>query len=161
MIIEKQYIDKNTGKEITVALNGFGYRCGYVTVNTPNVIQRPNRLYHKQSSVDTSFRVHGGITFTGEHSVLGKTVIGFDCAHFCDAPDLIAYSKICNNPILLNELRDSASMGRKVWTVDDVSKECESLAEQIKLIEDLYNHTRKLYKRNKWKHKDWRKTKYV
>lgn len=156
MVIERQYKHKETGKNIIVAFNDFGYRCGYVEVGHENVIPIYTRLYHKTKQYEPDFIVFGGVTFRGLHSIIDKTVIGFDCAHYGSKPDIEKYKEYYGNSKLAEEIDSWVPDKGKIWTADDVSKECESLAVQIKQVEDFYNRQLRVVKRNKWKHKGWK-----
>lgn len=156
MVVEKQYKHEESGKNIIIAFNDFGYRCGYVEVESINILPVYNRLYHQTKPYEPEFNVFGGVTFRGLHSVIGKTVIGFDCAHYGSKPDIKKYKEYYGNSKLAKEIDSWVPAKGKIWAVDDVSKECESMAMQIKQVEDFYNYTKKLYKRNKWKHKGWK-----
>lgn len=157
-VIEKDFIDENTGKHCYVVFNRMGNRCGYVEVNEESVrlFRQPSykqmfptefyseniefancalsiRRMHKRC-VAEDFCVHGGVTFNGNMDFNDKEykyVLGFDCGHFCDRVDVEAYKKhFGDNTELLKVILKTRST-ENVMTVDDVAEECIRLAEQI------------------------------
>lgn len=74
------------GFEWEVTDNGIGYRCGYVRVP-------PGHPWHGKGYDEVGASVHGGLTFAEPDAHCGKGGpgsawwLGFDCAHFSDAPD--------------------------------------------------------------------------
>lgn len=76
------------GFEYEVTANGTGYRCGYVRIP-------PGHPWHGKDygSVEPCPDVHGGLTFAEADTDCGKGGednawwLGFDCAHYGDAPD--------------------------------------------------------------------------
>lgn len=76
------------GFEWEVTSNQLGFRCGYVRIP-------PGHPWHGKDydSVEPYPEVHGGLTFAEPDTDCGKGGednawwLGFDCAHFDDAPD--------------------------------------------------------------------------
>jgi hypothetical protein len=62
-----------------VTHNGMGYRCGYLRVPAGHP------WHGKDESLELG--VHGGVTFARADTQDGTWWIGFDCAHYGDAPD--------------------------------------------------------------------------
>lgn len=75
--IEKEWEYKGYECIVTYALNAYctGFRCGYVVLKDKEYVE------------DDLIGCHGGVTWHGYHDRLGKTVIGFDCAHYGDTLD--------------------------------------------------------------------------
>ena len=88
------------------------WRCGYVT------IPKSHPCYNMGYD-DIPIDVHGGLTFSN-----GEGCFGFDCAHAGD--------------INSNEHDREGHF----WTIDDVEKETNSIAEQFKKItvKDCFEH---------------------
>ncbi|RLI66797.1 MAG: hypothetical protein DRO67_00040 [Candidatus Asgardarchaeum californiense] len=98
MFVEKTWWYK--GYQCSVVQNMFGHRCGYVVVSIDTKI--PMSTSEDYSYVDIN--VHGGVTLyedivmpMGTRARLGGVVIsdgmrvlGFDCGHFYDKPDIEA-----------------------------------------------------------------------
>lgn len=114
---------EHAGFEWMVIHNGMGYRCGYVKVE-------PGHPWHGKDDTDSFADVHGGVTFGAGDVDCGKGGadsgwwIGFDCAHFGDAPDR-------SLPI-----REPGSFGHAgvVRTQEYVEAECRSLCEQARNV---------------------------
>jgi hypothetical protein len=80
------------GFEWEVTANGMAFRCGYLRV--PHTHPWHGLFYDDIRTADGSHPdVHGGLTFSGPDASCGKGGadnawwIGFDCAHYMDAPD--------------------------------------------------------------------------
>jgi len=106
------------GFEWVVTHNTMGYRCGYVKV------EKGHPWYGQEPSAS----VHGGITFGEADVPCGKGAddgwwVGFDCAHYCDAPDL----SLPMNEELRKIYRADDGIVR---TQDFVESECRSLCAQ-------------------------------
>ena len=111
------------GFQWEVTCNRMGYRCGYVRVP-------PGHPWHGKDydSLDPYPEVHGGLTFAEADTDCGKGGadnawwVGFDCAHYGDAPD--------------PELPGSEQMLKygleygTIKTTEYVSEECRNLARQ-------------------------------
>lgn len=156
-VVEKEFIDKNTGKRCYVVFNTMGIRCGYVEINKNNIklfrqskykytfpkefytenIEFANcalsiRRMHNRCIVD-NFYVHGGVTFNDYMDFNENRyayVIGFDCGHLLDGIDEEAYKKHFGETTLLQVMLQTRGTDN-VMTVDDVAEECIKLAEQI------------------------------
>ena len=108
------------GYEWEVVFNRIGYRCGYVRVPA-------GHPWHGKDYNDLDPDVHGGLTFAKADTDCGKGGedsawwLGFDCAHYMDAPD----------PSLPG-YRPEMAIGGTVKTTGYVEAECRSLAEQAK-----------------------------
>lgn len=76
--IEKQWKYKDYECLITYASNSCfeDYRCGYVVLMDDDYINTQN------------ISCHGGVTCYGWHDRLGKSVVGFDCAHYGDTLEI-------------------------------------------------------------------------
>lgn len=118
----ERILEKGTaeGYEWVVSHNTMGYRCGYVKV----VEGHP--WYGGGYDIDAD--VHGGVTFT-EHDVpCGKGEdsgywVGFDCAHYLDAPD----------PELTEAPIPSVLQHGQIRTQEYVRNECISLCNSAAL----------------------------
>ncbi|MDY2957072.1 MAG: hypothetical protein SOR59_05650 [Lachnospiraceae bacterium] len=130
MIVEHQ--SEYKGLRIVVALQGFGYRCGYVGIKKTDkslkILDRINEL-----------EVHGGVTFSGVGNkypirTSKKLIwIGFDCIHLNDTIDYNAALKFATNKediMFLDALR-KVNKGGHVWTMMEVISECCKLADEI------------------------------
>jgi hypothetical protein len=112
------------GFEWEVTCNRMGYRCGYVRI--PPDHPWHGLGYEEVETADGGYvDVHGGLTFAQPDTDCGKGGednawwLGFDCAHYMDAPDsaLPGY-----NPILEH--------GGTIKNTSYVAAECRKLAEQ-------------------------------
>lgn len=109
------------GYEWEVTSNRLGYRCGYVRIPA-------GHPWHGLDYDDVGAEVHGGLTFAEPDTDCGKGGednawwLGFDCAHYCDAPDpdLPGY-----DPRV-----DWNALGSTIKTTAYVAAECRRLAEQ-------------------------------
>lgn len=112
------------GFEWEVTSNRIGYRCGYVRIPA-------GHPWHGLGYDDVDAEVHGGLTFAEPDTECGKGGddnawwLGFDCAHYDDAPDpeLPGYEGYENFLGMLG------SFGT-VKTTGYVTAECQRLAEQ-------------------------------
>ena len=114
------------------------HRCGYVGV-------RPGSVLYGKHYDDVPAEVHGGLTYSGggSYPVDGdEWWLGFDCAHYGDAPD----------PALRDDRYRAPSHGCEssghLWTSAEVAEECERLAAQIDEIEraEPYGWVRRAYR---------------
>jgi hypothetical protein len=115
------------GFQWEVTSNRMGYRCGYVRVP-------PGHPWHGKdySDVGTAdggyIEVHGGLTFAAPDTDCGKGGadnawwVGFDCAHYGDAPD----PDLPGSETMLKFGLDHGT----VKTTEYVSEECRNLARQ-------------------------------
>ena len=127
MKIEKTWTTK-AGYQATVKIMPQGHRCGYVTL--PDGHPCNGKDYN-----DLAIQVHCGLTYGG-----GAT-FGFDCAHYCDKPDMNlmsesfkqAYEKF-GKPEYVCYL--DHSYFPTVKTLDFCIEQCESMAAQFKELEN-------------------------
>ena len=101
---------------VRIRFNHMGFRCGYVVL--PPTHPEHGTPY---SELTLEYTPHGGLTYSEYEG--DEWVIGFDCAHFGDAPDLDGFRAIGGNlsrfpsmpwmhgdirskEYVLNELRD-------------------------------------------------------
>ena len=118
-------LEKGThlGYEWEVTSNRIGYRCGYIRV--PH-----GHPWHGKNYDEVDAEVHGGLTFAAADLNCGKGGaddawwLGFDCAHFGDAPD----PSLPGN--LPGQLRLLAGTIR---TTEYVAGECRRLIDQAVL----------------------------
>ena len=127
MKIEKTWTTK-AGYQATVKIMPQGHRCGYVTL--PDGHPCVGKDYN-----DLAIQVHGGLTY-GD----GAT-FGFDCAHYCDKPDMDLMSKDFKQvyekygkPEYVCYL--DPSYFPTVKTLDFCIEQCESMAAQFKELEN-------------------------
>lgn len=114
------------GYEWEITSNRMGYRCGYVRIP-------PGHPWHGKDYDDVIPYpdVHGGLTFAQPDTDCGKGGddnawwLGFDCAHYMDAPDplLPGFERSGYHEHLL-------SSHGTVRTTSYVAGECRRLAEQ-------------------------------
>jgi hypothetical protein len=110
-----------------VVLRRHGHRCGYIGV------PQGHALYGK-SYDDLGFDVHCGLTYAGEDHVTDSKywLLGFDCAHVCDASDIEACSKAFDlSEFELESMSLLAKVGGEVRSAEYVEQQCRSLVEQI------------------------------
>ena len=111
-ILEKEW-KTEAGLEAAVVIHPAGHRCGYVRMPA----EHP---YHGLGYDEMSICVHGGVTYSEEHD--DGMWIGFDCAHYEDAPD----------PKFVNEdFKMVFYKGGVVRTLEFCVEECESIAKQL------------------------------
>lgn len=100
-----------------VAMRDMGHRCGYITL--PDDMK--NMQFYQTDLVDA----HGGITYQEDN------VIGFDCAHHGDEKDfsiMDASSRKWYEDFY--KIIGYQNKG-KVWTQEDVRKECFNIIDQL------------------------------
>lgn len=120
MKIEKTWITK-AGYQATVKIMPQGHRCGYVTL--PDGHPCVGSCYD-----DLLVQVHGGLTY-GD----GAT-FGFDCAHYCDKPDL----KLMSEDYRKIHERYGTAFYLDIATVKTLGfciEQCENMAAQFKVME--------------------------
>jgi hypothetical protein len=108
------------GFQWEVTSNRMGYRCGYVRIPA-------GHPWHgkRYDDIEPYPEVHGGLTFAEPDTDCGKGGednawwLGFDCAHYGDAPD----------PSLPGSMRHGLD-GGIIRTTEYVSAECRNLALQ-------------------------------
>lgn len=135
LVIEKQGNYKNIKYICAFNLN-IGFRVGYVILD--------ESCADKINSDE--LEVHGGITYeeiTNSYPVKldeEKFVLGFDCGHGEDKPDIESWKKLaknCKNETPLNESyienisQIYNSFPGQVRTLEYVKKECEKLIDQV------------------------------
>ena len=105
--------------------------------------------------------IHGGVTFLGYKEVtesMSIKAIGFDCAHFNDACDKESIDRYFGKDSLLSNVISRAGKTKgHIWSIEDVHSECESLANQVKSIENRYSKEQKLKKKQTWCNRGWKK----
>ena len=140
--IESKYY--RHGYLCVVIMTDMGHRCGYVGIPEKHPLYRQD-AGKKASCLETVrptvwFNVHGGITFSGFgryryplfQNVAGAFWwYGYDCADYGDAPDT---SRI-KDP----RRRGASLLTGVVRSLDYCINECNSLADQLKEVEDANN----------------------
>lgn len=113
----------HNGYTCKVVHNGMGFRCGYVTVppEHPAVTLHNEDCYALENAID----VHGGVTYVHTEKD-GSLTIGFDCAHYNDAPDPRLKPA---NPLAMH-------MTGIIRTTEYCVKQCIDMADQLQLMED-------------------------
>jgi hypothetical protein len=139
-MIEYMWFTKS-GYRAIVVFNKTGHRCGYVE------IPRSHPYYEKEYS-DIDVNVHGGLTFSSYSGGMpyavpeGFWVLGFDCIHYGDAIDLETYKKYSDMGYISKTKEDLLYTLNEIFTdsvirtLDFVVAECESLATQLKEMEN-------------------------
>lgn len=112
---------QHMGFKCEVRTNRMGYNCGYVSIPS-------GHPWHGKGYDHIEADIHGGLTF-GEMEDDGSYTVGFDCAHYGDAPDP-AYikervRKYGSEYGRLAHLEDGVH-----WTIPMVAAETRRLAEQ-------------------------------
>lgn len=84
--IEKEFTYRDF--KCAILMMDLGHRCGYVDVSHTKF----NNINYMD--IETLFDVHGGLTYSSKHlyGFEDGWWIGFDCAHYMDAPD---YASLC------------------------------------------------------------------
>lgn len=100
-----------------------GHLCGYVHLT-------PDNDYYGYEYYDIPVNCHGGLTYGSEHD--GEWVIGFDCAHLGDYQPFYADMELYSGGE--SQYRD----------IEYVTKECESICEQISTKSKSHYRTIKL-----------------
>ena len=149
----KKIIEKEGGDCYKIGKNGYvlsirrtemiGCLCGYVGVPEESPLYGQNYYHIGDNNSMTNIEkdiadisVHGGLTFSGEHKddylsfLNGKKYwfFGFDCAHHNDLT--LSHFSFKNS---WPDIDDYVYRDKKY-----VKKECDSLARQIKKIENKY-----------------------
>ncbi len=106
-------LGEQDGFVFEVVGNGLGYRCGYLRV-------LPGHPWYGKDCDAIDATVHGSLTYAEYDTLLPAYWIGFDCAHYLDAPDpaLPGYSKAWDIG------------GGQVRSTEYVIAECRALARQ-------------------------------
>lgn len=106
-----------------LGMKSLGHRCGYVALPATHPLFRVK--YSSPDMPNELLDVHGGVTFSA--LIDGWWVLGWDAAHFDDAPD----------PALLEDARDETrrvllwGVKGHVWTAEEAFEETVRLAEQL------------------------------
>lgn len=112
---------EHLGFEWEIVRNTIGFRCGYIRI-------LPGHPWFGKHYDEIDAHVHGGLTFASEgkacptHGPEAEWWIGFDCAHYMDAPD----------PALIEpgEPTIRSFNGGVVRSQEYVEKECRNLCKQ-------------------------------
>lgn len=124
-MIEKEWVTQ-AGLPAKVKVMPMGHRCGYVGVNA--------EVFADKGYDDLDVDVHGGLTYARTEED-GVRWYGYDCAHLGDARDINlmdAEHKEMFEKYHLN-MNDPTDT---VKSLDYCINECESLATQLKQLED-------------------------
>ena len=122
------------GFEFEVVHNDIGYRCGYIRV-------LPGHPWFGKEYQQIDCDVHGGLTFASKgtacatHGEEAEWWVGFDCAHFGDAPDetVMPQAYLAIHQRIQREIpRPSILPPDVVRTTEYVVRECGRLARQAK-----------------------------
>lgn len=115
-----------------------GHLCGYVKVPADHPCHGKASEYDEPIN---QISCHGGITYAKSNyndypvpeTDKGGYWIGFDCAHYGDGRDPETVRKYLTevDGRVREKTVELLSRGR-VWTVDEVTAECESIATQLK-----------------------------
>ena len=103
-MIEKEWT--SSGLKCVIKMVYGSYRCGYVAV------PKGHPAYDLGYD-DVPVSVHGGLTYSNTDIQNERHWFGFDCAHAGDATT------------------DYSHQGDHFWTLEEVTKETEQLAEQL------------------------------
>ncbi len=121
---------EHEGFPCVVLFMPMGHRCGYVGV------PKTHPVYGGYHELDID--CHGGLTYAEGHLQNQKDTetwwIGFDCAHWLDAPDKEAVQKYF--PETYERLKDTTYYQAQEWSVvrslEYVKNQCCMVAEQLK-----------------------------
>lgn len=126
------------GLNAAIIQTPMGHLCGYVEVPEGHPAHGHESEYDEPLN---SIRCHGGITYAefndNDYPIAqaekGRYWIGFDCGHFGDGrdPDAVRKYLVGVDGKAQEESVRLLSQGH-VWTVDEVTAECESIATQLK-----------------------------
>ncbi|MBO5389191.1 MAG: hypothetical protein J6A59_13890 [Lachnospiraceae bacterium] len=181
-VVEDIYTDEKTGKKCIIVLNRFGYRLGYVEINSKvptelfddegnykydyrhgeSIVHFSNIMYNNRVTLGNRYTlpVHGGITFVGNKEYLQDKymrAVGFDCGHYCDAPDIESVEKYLGKDSMLAKILKDIEKDQRfeshVWTIGDVREELGKLACKLKIVEDKYLIKIRNKRRKQWVNK--------
>lgn len=128
--IEKDWITPSGLRAVVVAIRT-GHRCGYVAVPKGHPLYE---LSYSHSELD-DIVVHGGLTYSGpsDYPVQDPDLwwFGFDCAHSGDKKDPSIMDKEHKKLYLAGYYLVHESFAT-IKTTDYCTRECESLAKQLK-----------------------------
>ena len=132
-VVEKDWTTEAGLRAVVIAMP-MGHRCGYVAV------PKDNPFYgFGYDDVHLNEGVHGGLTFAcrglgvGDESMQaaeGMWWFGFDCAHYDDKKDWSIMNEKYKE--VYRTLVGLAFEGSTIKDLDFCTKECESLARQLK-----------------------------
>ena len=113
-----------------------GHRCGYIIIPS-------NCCIYQRDYSTLKIEAHGGLTYSG-FDFEDKWVIGFDCAHIGDAPDIKAALKFYKNTEYEESIKNNSKCmyGGKddeIRTLDYCIDECKKIIDQILEKENLNN----------------------
>jgi hypothetical protein len=120
-MIEKEWVTK-AGLPAKVKVMPMGHRCGYVGANA--------EVFADKGYNDLDVDVHGGLTYARTEED-GLRWYGYDCAHLGDARDINLMDD--QHKAVFTNLWDDEGVVR---SLDYCISECESLATQLKQLED-------------------------
>ena len=125
---------KVDGLECVVVGTSMGHRCGYVII-------RDKEKYGKLTKEQLKdLDCHGGVTYcdNDNHPIPNPDndiVVGFDCGHFEDSPDLNIIMRLASRTERYVASRvANACLGGHVWTKEEVEEELRSMCDQIKAL---------------------------
>lgn len=135
--VEKEWITKAGYLALVGVHDILAHRCGYVRID------RAHPLYRMpyDSQYLYGIRVHGGLTYSRNHTVCVLTKylrydkewwFGYDCSHYYDSPDPKLINE--NNRMYINSVNNS---GSSVKSLEFCINQCEKLAKQLKQYENL------------------------
>lgn len=122
------------GYDYLITFNDIGFRCGYVALLPGADLSRFNAGDHD------SLVVHGGITFTGQHSVIISLLshpcadqwIGFDAGHCFDGHDVDRVEKLFPKMTeVQREIMKLMASGEKVRSYEYMEEQCKYLIDQL------------------------------
>jgi hypothetical protein len=119
------------GHLYVVYLTPMGHRCGYVGV-------RKGEEAYGQRYLDLErIACHGGLTYCADRLPFddkpdGLWWIGFDCAHYCDEPDLDAVRAVWGDEKhdRLAKVYGGVKMG-EIRSLDYCVRQCERIIDQL------------------------------
>lgn len=125
-VVEKDWVTE-AGLRAVVIATPMGHRCGYVGVDALN-------KNYGLGYDDVDANVHGGLTYArkgGEYPAESDLYwFGFDCAHCDDRKDWSIMDEKYKN--IYNSIGSIDFEGSTIKDLDFCTKECESLARQLK-----------------------------
>lgn len=119
--------------QYTVVFNDGGHRCGYVKVP-------PDNPAHNESYDDVRVECHGGLTYGKQDETGEGSWIGFDCAHYSDAPEIAKAKEIFPDSKRWHVQELIENLGaenpfpkpvKHVRTLEYVKEECRSIIDQL------------------------------
>lgn len=123
---------EHSGLRCAVLDNGIGYLCGYVALPGSH----PAHGLDCDDDLLADIRVHGGLTFDSSEfpgADMDGWVLGFDCAHFMDAPNPEWVASKSHRRLV--ERDDERYANATNWTVRMVREEVEQLAHQLAALD--------------------------